>query len=232
LTAAGRPPVRWWGRVPFGAAVERQRALRDALISGDGAEQITALEHDPVITTGRRMALDPDTRAALEARGLPVISTDRGGLATWHGPGQLVIWPLVHLGRRGLGARGFVELLEAVVIAWARAQGALADRRPDLPGVWVGHDKLAAVGLHIAHGVSLHGLAVNLGPDLCGYTGFTPCGVTEGGVTSLRALGLRVPEMAEAAVSLGGALAGALAGPAGRAPEVERGRLDAPGGSG
>jgi lipoate-protein ligase B len=226
------PPVVWWGRVPLPIALERQRGLRDALLAGQGAEQITAVEHDPVVTTGRRAALDPAARAALEARGLPVVPTERGGLATWHGPGQLVLWPLVRLRPRGLGPRAFVELLEDVVIAWCRARGAAADRRPGLPGVWVGADKLCALGLHIAQGVSLHGLALNLDPDLSGYEGFTPCGVVGGGVTSFARLGLPVPEIADAAASLGGALARGLGVGAPPREELEPGRLDAPGGSG
>ncbi len=215
---------RWLGRVPYGPTLDAQRAHREALGQGRVQEELWLLEHDPVITTGRRpvAGLDPD---ALARAGLPVVPTERGGLATWHGPGQLVVYVLIDAGRRGLGARVLVERLEAVVIQWLAEQGVQAGRRPDLPGVWVGVEKICAVGLHLSAGRSMHGLALNLEPDLGVFDLFTPCGVSadQGGVTSLAALRGKAPSLHSAACQLGPRLISALD------EEPDRGLLDAPG---
>jgi len=202
---------RWLGRVPYEATADRQRAHRDALARGDVDEEIWLLEHDPVVTTGRRpvAGLDVD---ALAARGVPVVRTERGGLATWHGPGQLVAYLLIDAGRRGLGARVLVQRIEDAVIAWLDSRGLTAARRPGLPGVWVGRDKICAVGLHIAGGRTMHGLALNLDPDLSIYRLFSPCGIApdDGGVTSLVAAGAGPCSPSQAAPELATALIGAV----------------------
>lgn len=196
---------RWLGQVPYLQALQAQRVHRDAIVAGQAPEELWLLEHPAVVTTGRRPVTDLDVDA-LAARGVPVVATERGGLATWHGPGQLVAYVLVDAGRRGLGARALVQVLEDTVITWLHGLGLSAGRREGLPGVWVGRDKLCAVGLHLAHGVSMHGLALNLDPDLGAYRLFTPCGVTDGGVSSVGALLGAAPAPAAAAQDLGPAL--------------------------
>ncbi|NOY24580.1 MAG: lipoyl(octanoyl) transferase LipB, partial [Oligoflexia bacterium] len=181
----------------------------DAILRGEAAETLWLLEHPAVVTTGRRAVPDLD-RTALAARGIPVVSTRRGGLATWHGPGQLVAYILYDAGRRGLGPKNLVAILENTVIAWLGERDVDAGRRPGLPGVWVGHDKICAVGLHFSRGVSMHGLALNLCPDLSAFSLFSPCGISDGGITSLQGLRGRAPSPKEAAFSLGPALVGAL----------------------
>lgn len=208
------PAWRWLGRVPYAETLQAQRAHREALARGDAAEELWLLEHEPVVTTGRREVLDLD-RDALAARGIPVVPTERGGLATWHGPGQLVAYLLLDAGSRGWGARALVATIEDTVITWLAEQGLAerglsAGRRAGLPGVWVGRDKLCAVGLHLSRGLTLHGLALNLDPDLSAYGLFTPCGITDGGVGSLARLLGRAPSPALAAAELGPRLAHAL----------------------
>ena len=200
---------RWLGRVPYAQTLAAQRAHRDALAQGRAGEELWLLEHDSVVTTGRRPVTDLD-RAGLAARGIPVIATERGGLATWHGPGQLVAYLLIDAGRRGWGARALVATLEDVVITWLGEQGLVAARRPGLPGVWAGHDKVCAVGLNLSHGFTLHGLALNLDPDLSAYALFNPCGVTDGGVSSLVRISGHAPTPEQAASELGPRLVRAL----------------------
>lgn len=177
---------------PYREAWDAQVARRSAIQRGEAPEAVWMLEHPEVITTGRRSVVDLD-EAALAAAGVEVFHTERGGLATWHGPGQLVGYLLVDLHRHGHGAKSFVCGLEAGVIAWLRAQGVPAARREGYPGVWVGHDKICALGIHIDRGVAIHGFALNLCPDLRGFSRITPCGITEGGVTSFeRVAGRRI----------------------------------------
>jgi len=154
------------------------------------------VEHPPVITTGRRAVAD------LAGVGCDIVATERGGLATYHGPGQLVGYLILDVAGRGGSVRGTVFAIEAGVIAWLHAQGVGAARRPGFPGVWVGRDKICALGLHFSRGVSMHGFALNLDPDLSMYERFMPCGVRDGGVTSFGALQANAPTPGEAALDV------------------------------
>lgn len=207
-----RPPpaARWLGRVPYLEALEAQRAHRARLLAGEAEEELWGLEHEPVVTRGRRGTEDGLDADALAARGVPQIQTERGGRTTWHGPGQLVVYTLVHVHARGHGPASFVAALEDGVIDWLSGLGLAAGRRAGHPGVWRGSDKLCAVGLHISGGVAMHGLALNLCPDLSTYALFTPCGIEDGGVSSVaRALGA-APSPAAAFPGLAVALIAAI----------------------
>lgn len=204
---------QWLGRVPYGEALARQRLRREGVIAGTAPEVIWLLEHDPpVITVGRREAAGVPDAAWLGARGVERFAVERGGLATWHGPGQLVAYVIVDAGRRGMGVKATVAALESAVIRWLRERAVDARRRDRHPGVWVGSDKICAVGLHFHRGVTLHGLALNLDPDMTAWTWFVPCGISDGGVTSLRRLGIEVPAIELAAAELGAALVGEIEG--------------------
>ena len=203
-------PWRWRGRLPYAQALHEQRARRERILAGEAAEELWLLEHDRVITIGRRGAEGLAPPEVLEARGIPVVRTERGGLATWHGPGQLVAYLLVDAHGRGWGVRRFVHAVEQALIDWLGGLGVGASRREGLPGVWVGRDKIAALGLHFRRGVTLHGLAVNLQADLSDYSLFVPCGVTDGGVTSLARAGGPRLEVQAAAALLGPILADRL----------------------
>ena len=197
--------------MPYEVAWARQRALRAEILAGQGTEQLALLEHRAVVTFGKREAPGNPDPEALRARGVQVFKTERGGLATWHGPGQLVGYLLFDCGRRGLGVRRLVERLEDGLIAYLGGLGVIAGRREGYPGVWVGDDKIAALGLHIQRGVTMHGFALNLrlGPEA--YPGIIPCGITEGGVASLDRLIPDAPGPEEAAPDVAAAVIAALA---------------------
>ena len=208
--SAELPHPRWLGRVPYRQALQAQRTRRAAIIAGEAAEAIWLLEHDPVVTHGRRAAPGTPSPQALAALGVDFLQTERGGLATWHGPGQLVAYLLIATQRRRIRVRELVCAAESGVIDWLAAQGVAAARRTGRPGVWVGRDKICAIGLHFSRGVSMHGVALNLCPDLSGFGLITPCGITDGGVTSLAKLIGTSPTPEQAAPSLGAALCAAL----------------------
>jgi lipoate-protein ligase B len=142
-------------------------------------EAFWLLEHDPVITTGRRSV------GVLPSSGIDVVHTERGGLATWHGPGQLVGYLIVDVAGRGGSVKGTVAGIEQGIMQWLEGQGIQSTRRCGYPGVWVGRSKLCAVGLHFRRGVCMHGFALNLTADLAGYSDIIPCGIVDGEVTSV-----------------------------------------------
>lgn len=198
--------LAWWGRVPYAAALERQRAARQAIIEGEGREYIALLEHPSVVTVGRRPAPGTPSASDLRAHGIDFARIERGGLATWHGPGQLVGYVLVDVGGRGGGVRRTVDAVEEGIIDWLATRGVAAGRRAGFPGVWVGTGKICAIGLHFKRGVSLHGFALNLTCDLDGFGRIVPCGITEGGVTALNLHSPQAPTPMEASWSVGRAV--------------------------
>jgi lipoyl(octanoyl) transferase len=192
----------WLGQVPYGEALLAQRARRAAIQRGEQPEVLWLLEHPPTVTTGRRPAPGTPDAAELAAQGVALFATERGGLATFHGPGQLVCYVLVDLARRGFGVRRLVCLIEDAVISWLAGHDIAAARRPGLPGIWAQGDKVCAIGLHVQRGVTLHGLALNLDPDLSQFNTIVPCGITDAGVTSLARLAGAAPSPETAAQSL------------------------------
>ncbi len=201
------------GTVPYREAWDLQRRLVEERRAGLRPDTLVLLEHPPVYTLGRRadaanVLMDA---AALSAAGIDVVEVDRGGDVTYHGPGQLVAYPVVRLA----GTRDvvdFVRTLEAAGIRAAAALGVTAERRDDLTGVWVGREKLIAIGVRVAAGgITSHGLALNVDPDLSHFAGIVPCGLTGEGVCSLASLGRHV-DMSTARRVLGDALAVELGG--------------------
>jgi lipoyl(octanoyl) transferase len=148
-------------------------------------DELWVLEHDPVFTLG--MNADP---AHLRDPGdIPVVKVDRGGQVTYHGPGQLVVYPLIDLRRAGLGVRDLVTALEQAVIATAARWGISAATRPGAPGVYVAGAKLASVGIRIRRGASYHGVSVNVDMDLAPFGRINPCGYEGLAMTQVAALG-------------------------------------------
>ena len=141
-----------------------------------------AAQHPPVYTFGRRVRPE---NLLVTPTGAEVIESDRGGDVTYHGPGQLVAYPILDLRQRHLGAADYVRLLEAVMIRSAAAFGIDACRVPGRPGVWAGGAKLGAVGVRIQGGVTTHGLALNVATDLARFDAIVPCGLSGVRVTSL-----------------------------------------------
>lgn len=198
----------WLGRVPYGPTLAAQREYRGRVAAGEAPEALWLLEHDPVITTGRRVVQDLPPAEVLSAAGYDLHVTERGGLATCHEPGQLVGYLFVDA--RSIGVRRLVEAIEEGLIHWLRAQGAAAGRREGYPGVWVAAEKLAAIGIHVGRGVSMHGFALNLVNDRRGFSLITPCGIHDGGVGSVRSVLGTAPTPEEAAQSVGAAVVAAV----------------------
>ena len=193
--------VRLWrpGLVEYDRALAWQRERVEALAAGVEGESLALLEHPPVYTLGARgnrehLLATPD---ALAARGAAVVPTDRGGDITFHGPGQLVAYPILHVRRRSLGAATYVRRLEAVIIDTLDAFGIAAERVEGRPGVWVEGAKVAAIGVRISRGVSRHGLALNVSTDLAWFGQIVPCGIPDAEVTSMDRLLDHAPPMRE-----------------------------------
>ena len=180
------------GRVDYRRALAWQESLVERRLAG-GADALLVLEHPPVYTLG----MNGDPSHVLSAGAIPVIRIDRGGQVTYHGPGQLVVYPLVDLRRRGLGVRDLVSALEGALIALAAEFGLQAVARRDAPGVYVEGRKLASIGLRIRRGASYHGLALNVAMNLTPFSGINPCGFANLGVVDLKGLGVtQTPESA------------------------------------
>ncbi len=172
--------VRHLGRVDYQATWERMQQFTQAR-TAESADELWFLEHPPVFTLG--MA---GRREHLLAPGnIPVISTDRGGQVTYHGPGQLVVYTLIDLRRAGLGVRDLVTALEQSVIHYAATLGITATARREAPGVYVAGRKLASVGIRIRRGCSYHGLALNVNMDLEPFERINPCGYAGLAMTQL-----------------------------------------------
>jgi lipoyl(octanoyl) transferase len=189
------------GRVQYEEAwaLQRHLALRRA---GDHIEDtLLLLEHPPVYTTGRRRASEAGLLVQREDLGAPLLTVDRGGDITFHGPGQLVAYPIIALGAQLRGVQAYVRRLEEVVIRTLAGYGIEAGRDKGLTGVWIGRDKIAAIGVRVnrpggaAGGwVTSHGLALNVNVDLDWFRRVVPCGIADRGVTSMeRLLGFTVP---------------------------------------
>jgi lipoyl(octanoyl) transferase len=183
--------VTRWGRTAYTDALARQTELQSARLAGTAPDTLVLTEHEPVFTIGlrteaaRHLVWDTPT---LAREGIAVHETNRGGDITYHGPGQLVAYPIVSLdARRDLHA--YLRFLEDVLIATVARHGLAAARREGLTGIWIAERKLAAIGVSVRRWVTMHGVALNIAPDLRHFGGIVPCGIaaTEGTVTSLAA---------------------------------------------
>ena len=205
------------GRTGYARALERQHDAAREVLAG-GPETLFLLEHEPVITLGRN-ATAADvlfSPAELARRGIAVVETDRGGKVTYHGPGQLVGYPVVNLHPDRRDVRRYVRDLEEVLLRALAAFGIRGERSnaPErVTSVWVGNDKIAAIGVHIARWVSTHGFALNVTNEpLANFAGIVPCGISDGGVTTMERVLGRPPDFEEVA----GAVAAAFADVFGR----------------
>ncbi|AMO62152.1 Octanoyltransferase [Mycolicibacterium phlei] len=192
-SADGPIEVRRLGTVDYQRAWQLQREIHEARVAG-GPDTLLLLEHPPVYTAGKRT--EPHERPV---DGTPVVDVDRGGKITWHGPGQLVGYPIIGLAEP-LDVVNFVRRLEEALIAVCSDLGVRTGRVAGRSGVWVAADergpdrKIAAIGIRVARGTTLHGFALNCDCDLGAFGAIVPCGITDAGVTSLTAeLGRPVP---------------------------------------
>ncbi|MEO7276033.1 MAG: lipoyl(octanoyl) transferase LipB [Vicinamibacterales bacterium] len=198
---AARPiEVRRLGVVPYAEAAELQKALVEDRKAGRIPDQLLLLEHPPVITLGVKTRSDRAhivaSESTLLANGVEVVETGRGGDVTYHGPGQLVGYPILDLKPGRCDVHRYVRDLETVLMRAVERFGITAGRMPGLTGVWVGDDKLAAIGIRISRWVTSHGFALNVSTNLDHFGFIVPCGIADKGVTSLeRRLG-RAPVIA------------------------------------
>jgi lipoyl(octanoyl) transferase len=187
--AVQRPPVvRRLGLVPYDTAYDEMRRFTAARTAAT-ADELWLLEHPSVYTLGQAGKAEH----LLRATSIPVRRIDRGGQITYHGPGQVVVYALIDLRRRGLTVKRLVWVLEQAVIDLLAARGVAGVRRAGAPGVYVGGAKIAALGLRVRGGASYHGVALNVDLDLGPYDDINPCGYEGLAVTRLADLGVREP---------------------------------------
>lgn len=192
----------WLGETPYGRASVLQSSLQEARREGRVGDTLVQLTHPHVYTIGRRGSPDDVLWDAeeLAARGVEVVETDRGGQVTYHGPGQLVGYPVIDLGP-GADLVAYLRDLEEVLIRVLAGLGVEGVRVPGLTGVWVGLSKVAAIGVRVTGGVTKHGFALNVSPDLDYFGGIVPCGISDRGVTSVEAVRGAAPPVEEVARS-------------------------------
>jgi lipoyl(octanoyl) transferase len=193
------------GRVAYREMWDRQHELFHELVDHKinktpiDREYLIMVEHNPVYTLGKHgkpenMLLNHDL---LAARGIECIPVERGGDITYHGPGQLVVYPIIDLEHRNLGVKQYVDLLEETVIRLVGQYGIDAGRVEGATGVWVGNNKICAIGIKCSRYITMHGIGLNVNTDLSYFTAINPCGFTTKGVTSIaREVGHEV-DMAE-----------------------------------
>ncbi|MDR1931663.1 MAG: lipoyl(octanoyl) transferase LipB [Spirochaetales bacterium] len=185
------------GLLEYGEALALQKDMQAKRIAAEIPDTLILLEHPPVITLGRRAEnADVLISPALASRlGISIIRTERGGEVTYHGPGQLVGYPICDIGITRGSIKGFVHLVEeALILTLEKEWGLRAGRRKEYIGVWVGEEKIAAIGFSVSRRVTMHGFALNVNTNLDHFKWIVPCGMRTGAVTSLQTiLGREIP---------------------------------------
>lgn len=212
VTPAAALRTAWLRRVPYSRALEMQRRVHSLRVAGAVSDSVLLLEHDHVITTGRRGAASdilssPDLLTTL---GVDVAETDRGGQTTYHGPGQLVGYPIVDIKAAGLGPVSYVRLLEGTIIDTLGLFGVEAFRVDGQTGVWTAGGKIAAIGVRISSGVTMHGFALNVSTDLRFFAHIVPCGMPSAPVASVLSEKGTAPALEDVASAWAGIFATAL----------------------
>lgn len=198
--------VRRLGRIGYAEGLELQNELVEQRRRGEIPDQLLLLEHPPVITLGVKVRNDRShvvaTPAKLAELGVEIYETGRGGDVTYHGPGQVVGYPILDLRPDRCDVHAYVRDLEEVLMRAARHFGVEAGRVRGLTGIWVGAEKLAAIGVRISRWITSHGFAFNVNTDLSHFSLIVPCGITDRGVTSLQKLLGRSVDIAEVEAAL------------------------------
>ena len=188
-----------WGRTPYADALRRQKERLQARCEDRVSDALIFTEHEPVFTTGLRKDAEQHllwNEAARTERGIDFHSSNRGGDITYHGPGQIVGYPILSLAHRP-DLHAYLRDLESVLINTLAHYGLKAGRREGKTGIWIETRKICAIGVAVKKWVTYHGFALNLAPDLAHFEGIVPCGITDGTVTSLQAELAQVPTAAE-----------------------------------
>jgi len=176
--------VRWLGRVSFADALaEQEKIVASKREDSSAPDELLLLEHEPVYTIGRT----PDRSSLLGAKHLPhrLFEINRGGQATYHGPGQLVAYPLLDLHRYGQDLHRYLRWLEQILIELLGGYEIGAARREGLTGVWVGPRKIASIGVGVRHWITMHGIALNVSGNLTPFQNIIPCGISDVSMTSM-----------------------------------------------
>jgi len=189
----------WAGRVEYRRTWAWQQAVRERRRLGELADLLLLVEHPPTYTCGRstrpeHLPADP---------GIELVAVERGGSVTFHGPGQLVGYPILALPPAEQDLHRFVRRLEEVLIRLLAGYGLEGRARPGLTGVWVGEEKIAAIGIHVRHWITMHGFALNVNLDLAGFRAIRPCGLDSWEITSLAALLPEPPDLEQVASRAG-----------------------------
>jgi len=172
------------GLVPYNEAWDLQRHTHAQRLAGEVTDTLILLEHPPVYTFGK----NADESNLLNPRDAEVIRSDRGGDITWHGPGQLVGYPIINLEDHKKSVSWYMRNLEEVIIQTLQAFEIEGDRIPGMTGVWVGNQKVCAMGVRLSRWVTMHGFALNVRPDMSYFNGMIPCGIKGKGVVSMKEL--------------------------------------------
>jgi lipoyl(octanoyl) transferase len=187
-TATLAPATLDWGRTGYAEAWKRQEELVARRNAGEAGDTLVFTEHNPVYTLGLRLGAEQNLiwdAAELARRGIEVVQTNRGGDITYHGPGQIVGYPIVNLAPRQ-DLHAYLRFLEQVLINSVGQLGLAADRRTGKTGIWLGPRKIAAIGVAVKRWTTFHGFALNVNTDLTAFSGIVPCGITDGTVTSMQ----------------------------------------------
>ena len=175
------------GLKDYGEALKTMMTAHSQRVHCEIPDTIFIVEHNPVITRGRRLqGQQIPSQDEIEKRGILVCDADRGGLLTYHGPGQVVVYFVIELAQYALGISDFVTQLEIVLLDFLNVYGVKALRLPDHPGIWVGEQKIASLGLRVEKGVTRHGISLNICNDLSIYQLFDPCGLPGTTMTNLQ----------------------------------------------
>jgi len=206
MMAAGEQSGLWLdlGVMPYVPAFEIQDRILRARVEGRLAPTVILQENPPIFTIGRSGSRNNILSSAEELQnlGIDVLEVNRGGDVTYHGPGQLVVSPLLYLGDVGLNANQYLHRLEDVLIEFLAHYDILTHKKEDYPGVWYGESKIASVGIAVKHGFTFHGLSLNVDPNLDAFNLINPCGVRMMPVSSIRQILGQAPPMGEVKTGL------------------------------
>lgn len=190
--------IQWayLGEVEYGLALAIQNHLRERRIANDIPDTVLFMQHPPTITLGKRGSLEDVLLAEeeLKRKGIAIFKTSRGGKVTFHGPGQLVKYPIINLSDHYLNISKYLYLLEETLILLLKKYDLYGYRKRDMPGVWAGEGKIASIGIHLKKWVSIYGVAFNVSPDLSYFSFIVPCG-SDISMTSLELLRGDTPSM-------------------------------------
>tara|TARA_Y100000814_G_scaffold245614_1_gene190792 strand:- start:2064 stop:2738 length:675 start_codon:yes stop_codon:yes gene_type:complete len=190
--------TKWLGTLDYNTAFSFQKSLHLQRVNNQIVDQLLFLEHHPVFTKGRRSKNEDllEAPSLIKTMGADILETDRGGEITFHGPGQLIIYPIISV-RRLKGPIQYVRMLEQCIIESLYEFDIKSNCIQGLTGVWVGDNKIAAIGVKISNGISLHGCSINISPDLSWYNYIIPCGIKDKGITSIQKLNDKFPTSLE-----------------------------------